>query len=136
MQFAVQTKGHYDFVDITPQVEEMVSGSGIENGAALVFAVGSTVAITTMEFEEGIQADIKSVLEKIAPENYAWQHHQRWGDKNGAAHIKSALIGTDLTVPVEKGHLALGAWQQIVLIDFDERPRTRRVIVKVWQTDK
>ncbi len=134
MQFTVQTKGHYHFVDITPQVEEVVSSSGVKDGVALVFAVGSTVAVTTVEFEEGIQADIKSVLEKIAPENYAWQHHQRWGDKNGAAHIKSALIGTDLMVPVEKGRLALGTWQQIVLIDFDERPRSRRVIVKVWQT--
>ena len=136
MQFEVQTKGHYDFVDITPQVEEVVSRSGVKDGVALVFALGSTVAVTTMEFEEGIQADIESVLEKIAPEGYDWQHHQRWGDKNGAAHIKSALIGTDLTVPVEKGRLALGTWQQIVLIDFDERPRSRRVIVKVWPAEK
>jgi secondary thiamine-phosphate synthase enzyme len=131
MRFPVETRGHYDFIDITDEVAAIVKRAGITDGIAIVFIPGSTAAITTIEFESGVIEDLKEVLEKIAPENADYKHHRRWGDRNGAAHIKSALVGPDLTVPIEEGRLMLGAWQQIVLIDFDERPRHREVIVKL-----
>ena len=127
----ISTKGHYDFIDITAQIEEIVAKSKIKDGLALVFVRGSTAALTTMEYESGLIEDLKNVFEKLAPERADYLHHQRWGDRNGAAHIKSALVGTDLTVPIEKGKLCLGTWQQIVLIDFDERARDREITVKI-----
>jgi secondary thiamine-phosphate synthase enzyme len=131
MKFAVRTKGHYDFVDITERVVAVVEQSGIMEGIATVFVPGSTAALTTMEFEAGSIEDLKALLESLAPENADYHHHRRWGDRNGAAHIKSALIGVDLVIPIERGKLILGTWQQIVLIDFDERARQRDVFVKV-----
>jgi secondary thiamine-phosphate synthase enzyme len=131
MKFTISTKGHYDFLDITGRVEAIVEKSGVKDGVAFVFVPGSTAAVTTMEYESGVIQDLINVFEKLAPEKADYIHHQRWGDRNGAAHIKSALVGPDLTVPIEDGRLVLGAWQQIVLIDFDERPRWRDIIVKV-----
>lgn len=131
MKFTVQTKGHYDFIDITDKVAEVVDQSNVKGGIALIFIPGSTAAVATMEYEQGIIKDLINVFEKIAPENADYHHHKKWGDKNGAAHIKSALVGTDLVVPIENGQLQLGTWQQIVLIDFDEKPRTRKIIVTV-----
>jgi len=131
MKFTINTQGHYDFIDITDRVQAIVEKSKIKEGIAIIFVPGSTAALTTMEYEEGVISDLKMVLEKIAPENADYQHHKKWGDRNGAAHIKSALIGTDLVVPIEEGKLQLGTWQQIVLIDFDERPREREIIVKI-----
>ncbi len=129
--FEVKTKGHYDFLNVTDKIASIVSASGVKNGLALVFVSGSTAALTTMEDEKGLIEDLKDTFEKLAPEEADYKHHQRWNDHNGAAHIKSALMGADVLVPVENGKLQLGTWQQIVLIDFDERPRTRNVIVKV-----
>jgi len=131
MKFSVETKGHYDFIDITQKVEDAVKQSGVKQGMVLIFTKGSTVALTTMEYEEGIIKDLKNVFEKIAPENADYQHHLKWGDHNGAAHIKSAMLKTSLTIPVEQGKLYLGTWQQIVLIDFDEKPREREILVKI-----
>ncbi|PIS05518.1 MAG: secondary thiamine-phosphate synthase enzyme [Candidatus Buchananbacteria bacterium CG10_big_fil_rev_8_21_14_0_10_42_9] len=131
MKFTVTTKGHYDFIDITPQVAEAVSGAKVKSGIVLVFVAASTAAITTMEYEEGIIHDLISLFEAWAPEKSDYEHHQKWGDANGAAHMKSAIIGTDQSIPVENGELKLGTWQQIVLIDFDEKPRNRDIIVKV-----
>ena len=127
----ISTKGHYDFINITREVEKIVRDSKTEEGIALVFINGSTAALTTMEYEDGLIEDLKNSLEKIAPEKFDYQHHQKWGDYNGGAHIKSAIIGPDLTVPIEKNKLCLGDWQQIVLIDFDERPRQRQVMIKI-----
>jgi len=131
MKFNLQTKGHYDFIDITMKVEQAVSESNIKNGIVVVFASGSTAAITTMEYEEGVMEDLKNVFEKLAPEDADYKHHLKWGDRNGAAHIKAALVGPDLTIPIENGKLQLGTWQQIILIDFDEKPRNREIIVKL-----
>ncbi|MFC1663475.1 secondary thiamine-phosphate synthase enzyme YjbQ [Patescibacteria group bacterium] len=131
MNFTVSTKGHYDFIDITDQVNQIISKSGIKEGIALVFVSGSTAAITTMEYEEGIEQDLMDLFEKWAPEEADYKHHQKWGDHNGAAHIKSAIIGTDQSVPVIRGKLALGTWQQVVMIDFDEKPRQRDIQVKI-----
>jgi len=130
-RFIVKTKGRGDFINITDMVISAVEKSGIKNGAAIIFICGSTAALTTMEYEKGLIEDMREFLEKIAPENADYKHHQRWGDRNGAAHIKSALIGTDLAVPIENRELQLGTWQQIILIDFDERPREREILVKV-----
>lgn len=131
MKFTVNTKGHYDLINITEQVKKAVAGSGIEQGIVFVFTKGSTLALTTMEYEEGVVEDLKKVFERLAPEKAEYQHHLKWGDHNGAAHIKSALMKTDLAFPVEDNKIYLGDWQQIVLIDFDERPREREIIVKV-----
>ncbi len=131
MEVTIKTKGNYDFIDITAQVAEAVEASNINSGVAVVFVVGSTAALTTMEYESGVLADLTQVLEKLAPTDYDWQHHLKWGDSNGAAHIKAALIGPDLSIPIENGQLSLGTWQQIVLIDFDEKPRQRKVIIKI-----
>jgi secondary thiamine-phosphate synthase enzyme len=133
MKFSISTKGHYDFIDITDRVQSAVNKSGVKDGIAVVFVPGSTAAITTIEHESGVIEDIIAVFEKIAPEAGDYKHHQRWGDRNGAAHIKSALVGPEFFVPVENGQLQLGTWQQIVLIDFDEKPRNRDIIVTVAQ---
>lgn len=130
MHLTIQTKGHYDFIDITDQIASLIEQSKIKDGIVNIFIPGSTAAITTIEYEQGVIQDLKEVLEKIAPENYDYQHHLKWGDYNGAAHIKSALIKTSLTVPIENGKMQLGTWQQIVLIDFDEKSRTRKIIIK------
>ena len=131
MKFTIQTKGHYDFINITDQVVQVIKQSGITDGLAVIFVSGSTAAITTMEYESGIIEDLIQVFEKIAPEKADYKHHQRWGDHNGAAHIKSALVGSDLTVPIKAGKLQFGTWQQVVLIDFDEKPRQREIVIKV-----
>jgi secondary thiamine-phosphate synthase enzyme len=127
MHITVKTCGHTDIIDITTEVQQCVNESGIENGIVNLFVSGSTAALTTMEYEEGILEDFRRMLEKFAPEDFDYEHHKRWGDCNGAAHLRSALIGTDVSIPIENGKLALGTWQQIVLIDFDEKPRTRKI---------
>ncbi|MCD4760497.1 secondary thiamine-phosphate synthase enzyme YjbQ [bacterium] len=127
----VQTKGHYDFVDITEQVTAEVSKTAIKDGLVLLFVPGSTAALTTIEYEAGVIQDLIDVFEKWAPEEADYKHHQKWGDHNGAAHIKSALVGTDLLVPIKNSQLQLGTWQQIVLIDFDEKARQRQIIITI-----
>lgn len=131
MKLQVSTKGHYDFINITDQTQDLVNKTGVMDGLCLVFVKGSTAAITTLEFEDGIKQDIIDTLEKIAPEDANYKHHVRWGDHNGSAHIKAAWFGPTLTIPVDNGSLLLGTWQQITLIDFDEKPRDRDVYVQV-----
>jgi secondary thiamine-phosphate synthase enzyme len=131
MDFTVQTQGHYDFIDITERVEEVVKKSGDKQGAVLVFVPATTAAITAMEYEAGGVKDLVNIFEDLAPENTDYEHHKKWGDHNGAAHLKTALIGPDLTVPLRDGKILLGTWQRIVLIDFDEKPRERRVTVEI-----
>lgn len=131
MRFKVSTKGHYDFINITDQITRAITNSGVNEGIVCVFAPHATVAITIMEWDAGIDKDIVAIWEKLAPESADYAHHKRWGDHNGAAHIKSAFMKPSLSVPIEAGKLALGTWQQIVLIDFDEKERVREIIVKV-----
>ena len=131
MKFTVLTKGHCDFIDITAQIEAIVEKSELNQGLVNIFAVGSTNGLTTIEYENGLLKDLKNVFEKIAPEKADYEHHLKWNDKNGAAHILSSLLKTDLTIPFEQNKLCLGTWQQIVLIDFDERPRQREIIVQI-----
>jgi secondary thiamine-phosphate synthase enzyme len=119
-----------DVIDITCPVSEKIAESGIAEGQALVFTPGSTAALTTIEYESGVVRDLIEAIERIAPKDMDYRHDARWGDGNGYAHVRSALLGPSLTVPVTQGRLGLGTWQQIVLIDFDNRPRKRQVIVQ------
>jgi secondary thiamine-phosphate synthase enzyme len=127
----LSTKGHCDVLDITSQVEEVVGGSQIRQGIVNVSGVGSTLAVTTIEFEPGAVSDLKRALEEIAPANDDYAHNARWGDHNGYAHLRSALMGTQSTFPVRNGSVRLGTWQQIILCDFDDRPRDREITVTI-----
>lgn len=127
----LKTDGHTDLIDITPDVERIVAESGVREGIVNVAGLGSTVGITTIEFEAGAVADLQRALDAIAPVNEDYAHNARWGDRNGYAHLRSALMGTAKSFPVSKGALHLGTWQQIVLCDFDDRPREREITVTV-----
>jgi secondary thiamine-phosphate synthase enzyme len=127
----LKTKGHTDVVDITARVEAVVAESGVLAGVVNVSGMGSTLGITTIEFEPGAVADLQRALDQIAPANSNYAHNARWGDRNGYAHLRSALIGTAKTFPVESGKLRLGTWQQIILCDFDDRARDREITVTV-----
>jgi len=129
--FQVKTKGFCDAVDITEQVQKAVFNSGLNQGIALVFIAGSTAGLTTIEYESGAISDLKRTIEELVPQNREYQHNYRWGDGNGFSHIRSALIQTDLSLPFSGGKLLLGTWQQIVLLDFDNRSRNRKVIVQI-----
>ena len=129
--FRVSTKGHCDVIDITRQVAAVVSASEIRTGIVNVAGKGSTLAVTTIEYEPGTVSDLRRALEEIAPENDDYAHNAHWGDHNGFAHLRSALLGTSASFPVRDGALELGTWQQIVLGDFDDRPRERHMTVTV-----
>lgn len=131
MKFSISTKGFNDIIDITDKVAGAVEKSKIEDGICLVSCPGSTCGITTIEYESGLVEDLKRVLEKIAPMSKDYEHCKKWGDCNGYAHIRSALLKPFLTVPIEDGKLFLGAWQQIVFIDFDNKPRNREILIKI-----
>jgi secondary thiamine-phosphate synthase enzyme len=128
---SLSTKGFTDVIDITDKVETIVEKSDIRNGLVTVFCSGSTGGITTIEFESGVINDLKKAIEKIAPSNIPYEHDRRWGDGNGFSHVRAALIKPSLTVPIVKGKLTLGTWQQIVFIDFDNRGRNRNIIIQV-----
>lgn len=127
----LQTRGNTDIVDITPPVLREVRDSGLANGVVVVFVVGSTAAITTMEYEPGLIADLKEVFERLAPQSLPYRHNLTWGDDNGHSHVRASLLGPSLAVPLADGNLSLGTWQQIALIDFDIRPRSREVVVQI-----
>jgi secondary thiamine-phosphate synthase enzyme len=127
----IETHGQGHAQDITKIVAGAVARSGIDAGIAVVFVVGSTAAITTIEFEPGAIADFNRLFETLAPRDDDYEHHKRWGDDNGSSHVRSALLGPSLTVPVVDKSLTLGTWQQIMLLEFDTRPRTREVVVHV-----
>ena len=129
--FAVSTKGRCDVIDITPQVARIVADSKIRTGIVNVSGRGSTLGITTLEYESGCVADLRRALDKIAPANSDYAHNARWGDDNGYSHLRSALIGTSKGFSVVEGRPGLGTWQQIVLCDFDDGPRQREVLVTV-----
>ena len=128
----LRTRGNCDIVDITAQVSSGVLESGISSGAVTVFNIGSTAGVTTIEYEPGlVNYDINAALEKIAPTAGRYEHEKTWHDDNGHAHVRASLLGPSLTVPIVDAELTLGTWQQIVLIDFDTRPRTRTIICQI-----
>lgn len=127
----VETSGFADVIDITGEVQEAISKGEVETGLACVFVAGSTGAVTTIEYESGLVQDLKEAFERLASEHAEYRHNLRWGDGNGFSHVRAALLGPSLTVPVARGELQLGTWQQIVFIDFDNRARSRRLSVTV-----
>ena len=130
-KFQLSTEGFSDIVNISSQVKEAVDSSDVEEGFALVFVAHSTAAVTTIEYEQGVLEDLKEAVEKIAPRDGSYHHNKTAGDNNGDAHVKAALLGPNLMIPIENGKLQLGTWQQPVLIDLDNRPRTRELTVKI-----
>ncbi len=127
----LEAQGFSDVHDITADVARVLADSGVSQGLVCVFCKGSTGAITTIEFEPGVVKDLKRAIEKIAPQHDHYDHDARWGDGNGFSHVRAALMKPSVTVPVSGGQMALGTWQQLVFIDFDNRPRSRELVVQV-----
>lgn len=128
----IKTRGNCHILDITGRVAELITQSGFNEGAVTLFNVGSTAGLTTIEYEPGlVNHDINAAFEKIAPRNGTYQHEETWHDDNGHAHVRAALLGPSLVVPFIDGSLTLGTWQQIVLVDFDTRARTRKIICQI-----
>ncbi len=130
-KISLQSKGEADILDITPQVEQQVAEAGINSGKATVFVAGSTAGITTIEFEPGLVSDLQSMWERNIPRDIPYNHDRRWGDGNGHSHVRASLLGASLVIPFNDQRLTLGTWQQIVLVDFDNRPRSRQIIVQI-----
>lgn len=121
------TQGRCDIIDITARVQQEIQKENLQNGLATLFVSGSTASLTTIEYEPGLIQDLKEFLEKLIPSDRKYHHDDRWGDDNGFSHLRASLLGPSLQVPIENGRLLLGTWQQIVLLDFDNRPRTREI---------
>ncbi len=126
----LETRGNGDTIDITPEVVKRLAASKIRQGIAVVFVVGSTAAITTIENEPGLVSDFKTMWERVIPKNIPYAHDAAWAEANGYSHVRASVLGPSLTVPVNDGKPTLGTWQQIVLVDFDNRPRSRQIIVQ------
>ncbi len=130
-QITLQTRGNGDIIDITPDVAHEVDSSGINSGTVTVFIAGSTAGVTTVEYESGLVADLQSLWERITPQDIPYQHDLRWGDGNGHSHVRASLLGASLVVPFHDKKLTLGTWQQIVVVDFDNRARSRQAILQI-----
>ncbi len=131
MRFSIQTRGFNDVIDITEKISDLVKASEVKDGFVLISCPGSTVGITTIEAEPNLIEDFKEFLEKLVPSGRSYRHDRTWGEANAHSHIRSALIKPFLTVPLENGKLVLGQWQNLVLVDFDNRPREREILVKI-----
>ena len=130
-KIAVKTRGNDDTLDITSGVERALAEANLASGIVTLFVVGSTAALTTIEYEDGAVHDLGRAIERLAPRGMDYEHHLRWGDGNGHSHVRAALVGPSLSVPFVGGRLTLGTWQQIILIDFDTRPRQREVVAQI-----
>lgn len=128
---SLRTSAKDEVIDITGKVQSIVTESSIRSGLACVFVAGSTAAVTTVEHEPGLVADMREALDRLYPKDIGYDHHRRWGDGNGHSHIRASFVGPSLTVPVSDGHLVLGTWQQIVFMEFDNKPRSREVVVQL-----
>jgi secondary thiamine-phosphate synthase enzyme len=127
----ISTRDQGDTHDITGRVAAAVAESKLAAGTVTIFVVGSTAGVTTIEFEPGAVSDFNAVMEELAPRDAEYRHHLRWGDDNGSSHVRAALLGPSLTVPFARGALTLGTWQQVVLVEFDTRPRKREVVLQL-----
>lgn len=130
-ELQVQTSGFCDIVDITDDLREAVRSSGISSGIITVFCPGSKGGLTTIENEPGLQKDLPEFFERIIPSNRSYHHDETWHDGNGFSHLRSALIGPDITIPFVAGRLTLGTWQQVVFLDFDNKERRRRLVLQI-----
>lgn len=128
------TSAGTDIHDLSPELEAFVADSGISEGWVLLFVPGSTAALTTIEFETGAVNDFKRAIERLAPEAAEYEHNLRWGDGNGYSHVRAALMGPSLALPLTAGQIQTGTWQQVILCDFDNRPRQRRILLQVMGT--
>jgi len=127
----VETRGDSQILDLTPEVQSVVARHGFREGQALVFVPGSTAGVTTIEYEPGLLEDLPAAFERLAPQGLRYRHDETWHDGNGHSHVRASLLGPSLLVPFEDGRLLLGTWQQIVLVDFDNRPRRREIVVQL-----
>jgi secondary thiamine-phosphate synthase enzyme len=127
----LSSPGDDEVFDLTEKVQDVVRRHHLRNGQALVFVPGSTAGITTMEFEPGLRHDVPAAFRRLVPREATYQHEETWHDGNGHSHVRASLLGPSVTVPVEDGKLLLGTWQQVILIDFDVRPRRREVVVQL-----
>lgn len=130
-QISLQTKGECDIIDITQQVERQLARTEVNSGIVTLFVTGSTAGITTIEFESGLLADFQNMWARTVPKDMPYDHNQRWGDGNGHSHVRASLLGASLVIPFANKRLALGTWQQIVIADFDNRARSRQVIMQI-----
>jgi len=130
-KISIPTRGNPDLINITDKIKKIVDNSKLNKGAVTVFVIGSTAAITTFEYEPGLIKDVKDLFEKLIPSGKNYAHDQTWGDANGFSHLRAALQGPSLVIPFEAERLSLGTWQQVVLAEFDNRPRNRDIVVQV-----
>ena len=130
-QISLQTKGHCHIIDITPEVQQQLAETDISDGIITLFISGSTAGITTIEFESGLLSDFQSMWERNVPTDISYKHDRAWGEGNGYSHVRASLLGASLVIPLSNKRLALGTWQQIVLVDFDNRPRSRQIVVQI-----
>lgn len=127
----IQTGGEVDIVDITSNVQKVISKSKIKNGIVCVFVPGSTGTVTTIEYEPGLKQDLPKALEKIAPKNIYYKHHETWHDDNGHSHVRASLMGPSTTLPIKNGRMLHGTWQQLVFVELDTRSRNRSIIIQI-----
>ena len=130
-KISLQSKGECDIIDITPQVEQQLAETDINSGTVTLFVAGSTAGVSTIEFEPGLLSDFQSMWERTIPKDIPYNHDRRWGDGNGYSHVRASLLGASLVVPFNDKKLALGTWQQVVLVDFDNRPWSRQIILQI-----
>jgi secondary thiamine-phosphate synthase enzyme len=128
---SLATRGNADMIDITDQLASIVVETGLRDGIVTIFCPSSTSGLTTIEYEPGALSDLKRLFEQVAPVNQVYQHNQRWHDGNGHSHLRAALLGASLTVPFTNASLTLGTWQQIIYVDFDNRPRSRELVLQL-----
>lgn len=130
-KLAEKTKGYCDIIDITAKVREQIQKERVQTGVVTLFVTGSTAALTTVEYEPGLVQDLRELLERLIPSDKKYHHDERWGDNNGFSHVRGSLFGPSLQIPIEDSRLLLGTWQQIVLLDFDNRSRRREIALQI-----
>ncbi len=130
-KISLESKGHGDIIDITPQVQKQLAETNLSKGTITLFITGSTAGITTIEYEPGLLADFKNMWERTIPQDIPYEHDKAWHDGNGHSHVRASLLGASLVIPFSGKSLALGTWQQIVVVDFDNRARSRQIVVQL-----
>ncbi|MFO7773536.1 MAG: secondary thiamine-phosphate synthase enzyme YjbQ [Dehalococcoidia bacterium] len=126
-----QSKGNCDIIDITSRVTKNVEESGVDTGIVTLFVVGSTAGITTIEYEPNLVSDFKNMWDRVMPQNIYYEHNRTWGEGNGHSHVRASTLGASLVIPFVNKRLTLGTWQQIVFVDFDNRPRSRKMVIQI-----